>query len=62
MTNLIARLHAQAEKRGIATHYDGIVPLKPRHPLEISHEVLGKCNYDWMHFIEVVVALAEREA
>jgi hypothetical protein len=47
MTDLITRLHAQAEKRGVATYQvveTGCInyedqPIEPRHPLEIAMEL-----------------------
>lgn len=49
MTDLIQRLHAQAEKRGVATSITAygtqgqvFENLISRHPLEIAHEMLAK--------------------
>jgi hypothetical protein len=60
MTDLIHRLHREAEKRGVATTVTAygtqgqvFENLIKRHPLEIAHELLAKLkdadfiNLDW---------------
>ena len=56
-TDLLARLHREAAKRGVAVHYPepyGSHVRTDRHPLEIAHEVLatlkdaGYYNLQWM--------------
>ena len=48
MSDLIQRLHAQAERRGVETarYDDSCAPGSKltRHPLEIAHEVLAKLD------------------